>query len=67
MTHAQEIHFQALTHLAHARTAMRRLMAVSDDAAAKIVLEAEFDEVEDRCREFGRCQLIVLCAIRRPL
>lgn len=48
---------EVLLHLRHARDAMRRLMAVSEDWAAKAVVEAEFRDLRDVVRGFARCQL----------
>ena len=56
MTIAERLHGETLTHLSMARRAVKELTACTADWSAGVLLEVDFDALEETCREFGRCQ-----------
>lgn len=57
MTRTKMIHDEAMEHLSEARQTMKKLMTCTSDWSAGVLLEIDFDNLEEACREFGNCQL----------
>lgn len=53
---------EVIEHLDSARHHMRRLMSVSQDPVAKIMVESGYEDIEEICRDFARCH----CGMRKP-
>ena len=57
MTQTQEAEYQKVVSLLkQSKTAMQVFMSMSLDWTTKIMVEAEFDELLQSCKEFARCQ-----------
>jgi len=56
MTVAERLRDEAMNHLTEARRAMNKLSACTADWSARALLESQFENVEDTCREFAQCQ-----------
>jgi len=56
MSIVERIHNDAMEHLSKARQSIKKLAACTADWSAGVMLEIEFDNVEEVCREFGECQ-----------
>lgn len=67
MTIAERLHRQAMNHLGEARQTMKKLAACTPDRSAGVLLEVEFDSVEETCREFGECQFGLPCLTRENM
>ena len=56
MSVAERIQNDALMHLNKARQSMKKLVTCTADWSSGLLLENEFDNIEDVCKEFGQCQ-----------
>ena len=56
MTLAEKVHRDAIRHLTEARREMKKLASCTGDWTAVVLVEIGFDDLEETCREFGRCQ-----------
>lgn len=56
MTLTEQLHGEAMTGIRQAKRAMEQLAQATADHQARIVLECEFQSIEQTIREFGKCQ-----------